>query len=1305
MDSRLLNVVYDDPFDGNFTKYDNDTDFWSSGSDTMGMQLTETLHGILPIAPTDDFGKEDNANALTLQSNKNAFNYEDFAGQHLTAGGAIEIVTVDPNADGYDSDSDDSDDDDDDDDDDEDNDVINQTNGIVHNSLIEFDRQSQCSNLTFRTRTDSSSIGDYESHTSDYDDTDDDDDDDSDDDDDDDDDDVSEEAHNAYVIGQMGNMQIPPTAAAPHITQANLLNQNESLLALNAATLQQHLITPDNNDIMLDTAYHKNRTMSTNTINSDVDALGLNIDANNFDLAEFITKDDFTINPVSEDLAAITAPAVNTHVAAATVIPPNTQIISSSKSIDSDSESDIIVDVETVEADDDEDVNSLRKASELLKQPTQNNDIQVGEVQAKQIPEEDLSFVDNTTKDPSWSPGQQQQSVKKVENSKNEEKQATKQNNFPKTITLVPNKKQCDLLKGKFGKGKAAKITQKPAKPLPKAGSCNTQQKETKIETTPPITERKTGIGMGGKNLALLRYHERTSISEQSSEENTTPVKIQNPAPPLNIKQEQKTTPQKPTSQIVKKEPETQEVEEELPTSPQKATAACKRKLNLEEYKKRRSDTIPSVASIIPTAKAKFQSYKIPKLEDKTNSSNNNSTPGNHNDKNAQQQKQTATTTNTTTQKHSNEVKTVVKTLKEQQSQPPKTTNHVDPITEAKNKVLRMQELKKAQQMRIIDSTISAKVPRVTKLPPLREIVKDSPYFTETGDNANQSFKCHPDYEEIIIVSASCNTDISIPPLPNPSLQPVNTASRSLLKSSALLSTITNTFQKVKAVDNGKISTSSLIASIQDVVVKKTLPVENPEDNDSPTNSTQKSEQHGEDKIIMHLRKDRIRKRTATIAIQTDLQPEFPPLPLPKGAMQHKSRERMRKHRKRQYRKHRNDDSASLSSEYSSDEDHHNNHHHSDHSNSSSILRSRDNSSSSSQERMRIYDSAIGTGGYSSRSSRKHRSSMSSSSYSESLDREARGRRQRRTSYKQRSSRRKRSSGSPYSSSSYTSDSDRSRSPLYRRSRSRSNSRGSRSRYSSNRQNKKNFVDRNVSQPAVEERRIVYVGRIEQETTKDMLRRKFLPYGTIKQISIHYKDTGMKYGFVTFERSQDAFNAIDNSTRDPQINMYDVSFGGRRAFCRASYADLDNAGINTYQSYVFPQQQQQPKEEDSFEALLMKMKAKLSANKNTNSSNTTTAATTTTGATSTTSSSTSSATTAASSSDVTSTTNSMSNVFKCSSIDRLGLKIITNFVYSQKKNDIFQNFYTIEFKLLHQKKKKRKGKRVICMQQQKGKRK
>ena len=627
---------------------------------------------------------------------------------------------------------------------------------------------------------------------------------------------------------------------------------------------------------------------------------------------------------------------------------------------------------------------------------------------------------------------------------------------------MVPNKKQCDLLKGKFAKGKA-KTTLKSSKSTAKSMKLDKSPVKNVAASVkkPENNLRKIGIGMGGKNLALLK-HERVSTSEQSSEDNNTPVK----------------------SEIVSTSPKEQKplitlkVEDE--THAQKAQGV-KRKLNLEEYKMRRggeSVVLPRIAKV-----TKFESYKIPKLDNKSSAARNNT----DND--------SKIPIHTTTTKHSEAVTSIVRSLKE----PQQVTTKTDPITEAKNKVLRMQELKKAQQMRIIDSAISAKVPKVTKLLPLIEIVKDTPYLNEE-DKKTVDPSLKTDYEEIIIVSVSCNTDISIPPLPNQTIYPLNNASRSLLKSSALFSTITNTFEKVKANDNGKLSTSSLIASIQDVVVKKTLPAEKIEAGDNK--DTSKPEHHGEDKIIMHLRKDRIRKRMCSTGIQTDLQPEFPPLALPRSSLQHKSRGRTaRRHRKRQYRKHNEQSSSSSSSEYSSDEQ-------SDNSNISTISRSRENSCSSSLERLRTYDSAIGTGGYSSRSSRKHRSSISSS-YSESADRRERGRRQRRTSYTKRSTRKR--SRSNYNSSSYSSDSDRSRSPHYRHSRSPSNSRTrSRSRRTSYSQSKNsnNFVDRNVSQPAVEERRIVYVGRIEQETTKDMLRRKFLQYGTIKQISIHYKELG-----------------------------------------------------------------------------------------------------------------------------------------------------------------------------------------------------
>lgn len=43
---------------------------------------------------------------------------------------------------------------------------------------------------------------------------------------------------------------------------------------------------------------------------------------------------------------------------------------------------------------------------------------------------------------------------------------------------------------------------------------------------------------------------------------------------------------------------------------------------------------------------------------------------------------------------------------------------------------------------------------------------------------------------------------------------------------------------------------------------------------------------------------------------------------------------------------------------------------------------------------------------------------------------------------------------------------------------------------------------------------------------------------------------------MTFERARDAYEAIDNGPKNPNLNCYDISFGGRRAFCRASYSDL-----------------------------------------------------------------------------------------------------------------------------------------------------
>lgn len=47
-----------------------------------------------------------------------------------------------------------------------------------------------------------------------------------------------------------------------------------------------------------------------------------------------------------------------------------------------------------------------------------------------------------------------------------------------------------------------------------------------------------------------------------------------------------------------------------------------------------------------------------------------------------------------------------------------------------------------------------------------------------------------------------------------------------------------------------------------------------------------------------------------------------------------------------------------------------------------------------------------------------------------------------------------------------------------------------------------------------------------------------------------------KYGFVTFERPADAYKVIDTSSKNPALKDYDISFGGRRTFCREKYLDL-----------------------------------------------------------------------------------------------------------------------------------------------------
>jgi len=51
-------------------------------------------------------------------------------------------------------------------------------------------------------------------------------------------------------------------------------------------------------------------------------------------------------------------------------------------------------------------------------------------------------------------------------------------------------------------------------------------------------------------------------------------------------------------------------------------------------------------------------------------------------------------------------------------------------------------------------------------------------------------------------------------------------------------------------------------------------------------------------------------------------------------------------------------------------------------------------------------------------------------------------------------------------------------------------------------------------------------------------------------------DFSDNYGFVTFLYNTDAYTAVEHGNDDPSLPRYDLSFGGRRAFCKSKYADL-----------------------------------------------------------------------------------------------------------------------------------------------------
>ncbi|XP_074531234.1 uncharacterized protein pprc1 [Halichoeres trimaculatus] len=157
--------------------------------------------------------------------------------------------------------------------------------------------------------------------------------------------------------------------------------------------------------------------------------------------------------------------------------------------------------------------------------------------------------------------------------------------------------------------------------------------------------------------------------------------------------------------------------------------------------------------------------------------------------------------------------------------------------------------------------------------------------------------------------------------------------------------------------------------------------------------------------------------------------------------------------------------------------------------------------------------------------------------------------------------RRRRYSYSSSCSGSWSRSRSRSRSPQRRAQWSRSRRLNSPPQRAHHR-NKTNPEEvKRFKEKAIEERRVVYVGRIRGSMTQRELRDRFSLFGEIEDCTLHFRDHGDNYGFVTYYDTKDAFTAIENGgkLRKSDELPFDLCFGGRRQFCQSSYADLDSS--------------------------------------------------------------------------------------------------------------------------------------------------
>ncbi|XP_036407030.1 peroxisome proliferator-activated receptor gamma coactivator 1-alpha isoform X2 [Megalops cyprinoides] len=97
-------------------------------------------------------------------------------------------------------------------------------------------------------------------------------------------------------------------------------------------------------------------------------------------------------------------------------------------------------------------------------------------------------------------------------------------------------------------------------------------------------------------------------------------------------------------------------------------------------------------------------------------------------------------------------------------------------------------------------------------------------------------------------------------------------------------------------------------------------------------------------------------------------------------------------------------------------------------------------------------------------------------------------------------------------------------------------------------------------QKAIEERRVVYVGRLRCNSTRTELKRRFEVFGEIEECAVNLRDDGDNFGFITYRYTCDAFAALENghTLRRSDEPQFELCFGGRKQFSKSNYTDLDS---------------------------------------------------------------------------------------------------------------------------------------------------